>query len=94
MYTLASSNVKVISMMKRMFMSFIAVFFPWIIQLTDDNPGGAVVSLIMQATIIGWIPASLWALRIVRERALAERVARAEKVVNKAKKKAEEKNKQ
>lgn len=54
-------------MILRMFWSFIAIFFPWVILLLDDNPGGALIALIMQATIIGWVPASIWALRIVQE---------------------------
>ena len=51
--------------LKRIFMSFLALFFPWIVLLFDDNPGGALVALIMQATIIGWFPATIWAWRIV-----------------------------
>ncbi|MCC5016353.1 MULTISPECIES: YqaE/Pmp3 family membrane protein [unclassified Legionella] len=78
-------------MIKRMFMTFLAVFFPWLILFMDDNPGGGVVALIMQATIIGWFPASLWALRIVNEKAMAERVARAEKVVRDAQEKSKQK---
>lgn len=50
---------------RRIFMSFIAVFLPWVALLIYDNPGGALVALIMQATLIGWIPASIWALRTV-----------------------------
>jgi hypothetical protein len=49
-------------------MSILAVFFPWLVMLLYDNPGGAVVALIMQATIVGWPFASLWALRFLRER--------------------------
>ncbi|WP_019215371.1 hypothetical protein [Legionella tunisiensis] len=78
-------------MIKRMFMTFLAVFFPWIILLMEDNPGGSVVALLMQATVIGWIPASLWALRIVNEQAMADRVARAEKVVKDAQQKRKKK---
>ncbi|STX44477.1 Uncharacterised protein [Legionella donaldsonii] len=78
-------------MIKRMFMTFLAVFFPWLVLFMDDNPGGGVVALIMQATIIGWFPASLWALRIVNEKAMAERVARAEKVVRDAQEKSKQK---
>lgn len=51
--------------LKRTFMSVLAIFFPWIILLIDDNPGGALVALVLQATAIGWIPASVWAWRIV-----------------------------
>jgi hypothetical protein len=55
-------------MMKRKMLSFLAVFFPWVILLIDDNPGGALLALIMQATAIGWIPASMWAWRIVHDK--------------------------
>lgn len=51
--------------MKRMFMSLLAIFVPWIILLINDNPGGAFVALIMQATVIGWPFATIWAWRIV-----------------------------
>lgn len=27
----------------------------------DDNPGGAIISLIMQVTLIGWPFATVWA---------------------------------
>ncbi len=50
--------------MKRFFWSLLAIFFPWVVLLLDDNPGGAVVALVMQATLFGWIPASMWAWRI------------------------------
>jgi uncharacterized membrane protein YqaE (UPF0057 family) len=51
--------------MKRFFMSFLAIFFPWVILLIEDNPGGAFLALILQATAIGWPPASIWAWKIV-----------------------------
>lgn len=38
---------------------------PWLVLLIKDNPGGAVVALIMQATLIGWPFASIWAWRTV-----------------------------
>ena len=50
---------------KQTFMSGLAIFFPWMVLLINDNPGGALVALILQATAIGWIPASMWAWRIV-----------------------------
>lgn len=58
--------------MKRMTMLFLAVFFPWIVLFLDDNPGGGVVALIMQASLIGWLPASLWAWKVVAENEKAE----------------------
>jgi uncharacterized membrane protein YqaE (UPF0057 family) len=53
--------------MKPFFMSALAIFFPWIILLLDDNPGGALLALVLQATAIGWIPASVWAWKIVHK---------------------------
>lgn len=50
---------------KRIFMSFLAVFFPWIVLLAYDNPGGALIALVLQATLVGWIPAGIWAWRTV-----------------------------
>ena len=44
----------------------IAIAFPWVILLMDDNPVGALFAMFLQCTVVGWIPASLWALRIVR----------------------------
>jgi hypothetical protein len=52
--------------MKRTLMSILAVFFPWMVFLMDDNPGAAFVALIMQATVIGWPFATAWAWKIAR----------------------------
>lgn len=54
-------------MMMRIFWTFLSVAFPWIVLLIHDNPGGAIVALVMQTTLIGWIPATLWAMRTVQE---------------------------
>lgn len=51
--------------MKRFFLSFLALMLPWVILIIYDNPGGAVLALVLQASGIGWIPASFWAWRIV-----------------------------
>ena len=53
--------------MKNFFMSMLAILFPWIVILIDDNPKGAFLALALQVTIIGWIPAATWAWRIVHE---------------------------
>ncbi len=54
--------------MKNFFQSMLAVLFPWVVILMDDNPGGAILALVLQVTIIGWIPAAMWALRVTREK--------------------------
>jgi uncharacterized membrane protein YqaE (UPF0057 family) len=53
--------------MKRFFNAMLAIFLPWVIIMMDDNPGGAILALILQATLIGWIPASMWAWRVCNE---------------------------
>ena len=50
--------------MKRFLILFFAVFFPWILMLKNDNPGGAFVALVLQATLIGWPLATIWSWRI------------------------------
>ena len=52
--------------MKRMFLFFLCLFVPWFVLLINDNPGGALIALIMQATVIGWLPAFFWARRVVK----------------------------
>lgn len=49
--------------MKHFFMGLACLFFPWLVLLLNDNPGGALVALIMQASVIGWIPATVWAYK-------------------------------
>ena len=78
-------------MIKRLFMTCLALFFPWIVLLIEDNPGGALVALIMQASVIGWIPASLWALRTAKESRLAKAEAAAEERRAEAESEAQEK---
>lgn len=59
--------------MKQILMSVLAVLFPWLVLLIHDNPGAAFVALIMQATIIGWPFASIWAWRMVHPEIILHR---------------------
>ena len=47
--------------------SITALMFPWLILLIDDNPGGAFIALVLQATLIGWPFAAIWAWQIVHD---------------------------
>ena len=51
--------------MKRTLLSFLAIFFPWLVLLIEDDPAGAFIAMVLQVTIIGWIPASAWAFRSI-----------------------------
>ena len=50
--------------MKRLMMGVLSIFLPWIVLLLYDNPGGAIVALVLQATALGWPIASIWAWRV------------------------------
>ena len=50
---------------KHFFMSLLAIFVPWVVMLIYGNIGGTLITLVLQATVIGWIPAAIWAWRTV-----------------------------
>lgn len=50
--------------MYKIFMGGLAIVFPWISMLINDNPGGAIVALVLQGSILGWPVASVWAFKI------------------------------
>jgi multisubunit Na+/H+ antiporter MnhB subunit len=52
--------------MKRLLMLAISIIVPWLVLLLYDNPGGALVALIMQATGIGWPFATVWAWKVAK----------------------------
>ncbi|MFI4919020.1 MAG: hypothetical protein ACHP65_05640 [Legionellales bacterium] len=62
--------------MKRFFMLFLSGFLPWVVLLMNDNPGGALVAVIMQATLIGWPFAAIWAWRVTKENLKNEKLAK------------------
>lgn len=59
----------------------IAFLLPWLTFFTIGQPIAGVICLILQLTLIGWIPATIWAVYALSqyktdkkiERALAER---------------------
>lgn len=40
----------------------IAIFLPFLVFFTIGRPIAGIVCLILQITLIGWIPAALWAV--------------------------------
>jgi uncharacterized membrane protein YqaE (UPF0057 family) len=40
----------------------IAIFIPFLLFFTIGRPGAGIICLILQLTLIGWIPAALWAV--------------------------------
>ncbi len=58
--------------MKRVLLYILALFFPWLVLLIKDDPVGALIALILQATLVGWIPASIWAIKTIKKSAHAQ----------------------
>ena len=40
----------------------IALLLPWLVFFTIGRPLAGIVCLILQITLIGWIPAAIWAV--------------------------------
>ena len=40
----------------------IAIFLPWLTFFTIGQPIAGVIYLLLQLTLIGWIPATIWAV--------------------------------
>jgi uncharacterized membrane protein YqaE (UPF0057 family) len=39
---------------------FLAIFFPWFQFFTIGRPFAGIACLVLQITLIGWIPAAIW----------------------------------
>lgn len=40
----------------------IALFFPWLMFFTIGRPFAGTICLLLQITLIGWLPAAIWAV--------------------------------
>lgn len=40
----------------------LAIFLPWALFFTIGRPMAGIFCLILQVTLIGWVPAALWAV--------------------------------
>lgn len=54
-------------MIKRVLFALCAITMPWLVFLIKDSPLNALIALVLQATIIGWLPAAIWAWRAVHQ---------------------------
>jgi hypothetical protein len=41
---------------------FLAIFVPWLQFFTIGRPFAGIICLILQCTLIGWIPAAIWSV--------------------------------
>ena len=40
----------------------LAILLPWVVFFTIGRPFAAIVCLILQVTLVGWVPAAIWAV--------------------------------
>lgn len=55
----------------------IALLLPWLAFFTIGRPVAGVLCLILQITLIGWIPAAIWAAYAVSQFETDRKIARA-----------------
>jgi uncharacterized membrane protein YqaE (UPF0057 family) len=55
----------------------LAIFLPFTVFFTIGRPFAGIVCLILQVTLIGWIPAALWAVYALSQFKTDQRIAEA-----------------
>ncbi len=55
----------------------IAIFLPWLLFFTIGRPIAGIICLILQLTLIGWIPAALWAVYSLSQYSTAKQIEQA-----------------
>jgi uncharacterized membrane protein YqaE (UPF0057 family) len=57
----------------------IAIFLPFLLFFTIGRPLAGIICLILQITLIGWIPAALWAVYALSQWNTDQKIADARK---------------
>ncbi|MGV8942219.1 MAG: YqaE/Pmp3 family membrane protein [Lysobacter sp.] len=55
----------------------IALILPWLTFFTIGRPIAGVVCLLLQVTVLGWIPATIWAVYALSQYTTDQKIARA-----------------
>ena len=55
----------------------IALFLPWLTFFTIGRPIAGIVCLLLQITLIGWLPATIWAVFALSQYATDKKIAKA-----------------
>jgi len=55
----------------------IALFLPWLAFFTIGRPFAGIFCLILQLTILGWIPATIWAVYALSQFKTDQKIERA-----------------
>jgi uncharacterized membrane protein YqaE (UPF0057 family) len=55
----------------------ISLFFPWLAFFTINRPIAELICLVLQITLIGWIPATIWAVYALGQYKTDKKIERA-----------------
>jgi hypothetical protein len=55
----------------------IALILPWLTFFTIGRPLAGVICLILQCTLIGWLPATIWAVYALGQYETEQKIAKA-----------------
>lgn len=55
----------------------IAFFLPWLTFFTIGRPVAGIICLILQVTLIGWLPAAIWAVYALSQYKTDEKIRHA-----------------
>jgi uncharacterized membrane protein YqaE (UPF0057 family) len=53
----------------------IALFLPWLSFFTIGKPISGIICLVLQVTIIGWLPAAIWAVYALSQYKTDQKIA-------------------
>jgi uncharacterized membrane protein YqaE (UPF0057 family) len=59
----------------------LALFFPWVTFFTMGKVGQGFICLILQCTIVGWLPATIWAFFAISNYHADKRADRLERAI-------------
>jgi len=54
----------------------IALIFPWLLFFTIGRPFAGIICLVLQITVLGWIPAAIWAVYALSEYKTDQKIKR------------------
>ena len=55
----------------------IALIFPWLLFFTIGRPFAGIICLVLQITVLGWIPAAIWAVYALSQYKTEQKIKRA-----------------
>jgi len=55
----------------------IALIIPWLLFFTIGRPFAGIICLVLQITVLGWIPAAIWAVYALSQYKTDQKIKRA-----------------